>query len=77
MAERRDTALAPQPRAPTPPGPAGLGPAPTLRAPASLEVPPSSRPLTRAVGPCAVPGPGGDPSHQSKDGAHTGNKDLP
>lgn len=77
MAERLDTALAPQPQAPTPPGPAGLSPAPAPRAPASLEVPLSSCPLAGAAGPCAVPGPGGDPSHQSKDGFGIGNRDLP
>ena len=63
--------------APTPQGPGGLSPAPTLRAPPGLEVPLSSQPLAGAAGPCAVPGPGGDPSHQSKDGVGIGNWDLP
>lgn len=76
IAERLDTALAPQPQAPTPPGPAGPSPVPALRAPAGLAVLLSSCPLAGAAGPCAVLRPGGDPSHQSKDGVGIGNGDL-
>lgn len=75
--EQLDTALAPQPQAPAPLGPVGLSPAPTLQAPAGLKVPLSSCPLAGAEGPCMVPGPGGDPNHQSKDGVGIGNWDLP